>query len=223
MVYVIKHVINNNIDAKSDVVSSLIDNDSKDNNDNICDIEVEDFTCNVPIKEYDSKNIDARVVNEEDITQPVEYAINNNIDANPQIIQMISPFDVDTSTHSNTHSSPRHILLNYYNDNILQSASNNIRNLKTLLPCIISNLRSRSTSPSQQQQQQRSRVTIVYSFHSCTLKPHSSHQHNTIIRRNNPLRHASKYTPTINTQPKSSTSSRVRDKSRSSPHHRNNL
>ena len=80
---------NNNIDIKDDVVSSSNDNDSKDDNDNICDIEVEDFTSNVRINEWDGDNIDARVVDEENIKQPVEHVRNNNTDAKGDVVSSL--------------------------------------------------------------------------------------------------------------------------------------
>ena len=64
---------------------------------------------------------------------------------------------------------------------------------------------------------------MVDSFYSSTIKPHFSYQNNNIKRRHNPLINSSTCTSTIKTQPNSSTLSRGRDKSRSSPHHRNNL
>merc|ERR1711957_463624 len=76
----VEHDINDNIDVKADVVSSSIDNHTKDDNDNICDIEVQDSTSNVPINECDGDNIDARIVIEKNIKQPVEHDINDNID-----------------------------------------------------------------------------------------------------------------------------------------------
>ena len=60
----VEHDTNNNNDVKDDVVSSSHDNASKDDNDNIYDIEVEDFNSTVPINECNGDNIDARVVDE---------------------------------------------------------------------------------------------------------------------------------------------------------------
>ena len=64
----------------SDLSSSSNDNDPKDDTDNICDIEVEDFTSTAPINEYAGDNIDTRVVDERNTKQPVsheEYIKNN--------------------------------------------------------------------------------------------------------------------------------------------------
>merc|ERR1712238_520463 len=76
----VEHDINNNIDVKADAVSSPIDNHTVDDNDNICDIEVQDSTSNVPINECDGGNVDTIVVGEGDMKQPLEHDINNNID-----------------------------------------------------------------------------------------------------------------------------------------------
>jgi len=72
--------VNDNIGVKVDVISSSIDNHTKDDNDNICDTEIDKVTPNIPINEYDGDNIDTKVIGEEDIKQPVEHDINNNID-----------------------------------------------------------------------------------------------------------------------------------------------
>merc|ERR1712238_549516 len=71
--------VNDNIGVKVDVISSSIDNHTKDDNDNICDIEVQDSTSNVPINECDGGNVDTIVVGEEDMKQPDEYDVNDNI------------------------------------------------------------------------------------------------------------------------------------------------
>merc|ERR1712238_486577 len=75
----VEHDINNNIDVKADAVSSPIDNHTKDDNDNICDIEVQDSTSNVPINECDGGNVDTIVVGEEDMKQPDEYDVNVDV------------------------------------------------------------------------------------------------------------------------------------------------
>ena len=136
--------------------------------------------------------------------------------------QLISSTNHETSTPSNTHSPPRHIL-HHHNDNTSQSTLINIRHSKTLPPSIRYSLRSSATPPSQKQQQQWSRDKMVDSFYSSTIKPHFSHQNNNIKRRHNTLRNSSTCTSTIKTQQNSSTPSRGRGKFRSSPHHRNNL
>merc|ERR1712161_48245 len=82
----VEHDINDNIDVKADVVSSSIDNHTKDDNDNICDIEVQDSTSNVPINECDGGNVDTIVVGEEDMKQPDEYDVNDNIGVKVDVI-----------------------------------------------------------------------------------------------------------------------------------------
>merc|ERR1711957_698235 len=82
----VEHDINNNIDVKADAVCSSIDNHTKDDNDNICDIEVQDSTSNVPINECDGDNIDARIVIEKNIKQPEEHDINDNIDVKADVV-----------------------------------------------------------------------------------------------------------------------------------------
>merc|ERR1712238_201464 len=75
----VEYDVNDNIGVKADVISSSIDNHTKDDNDNICDTEIDKVTPNVPINEYDCDNIDTKVIGEEDMKQPNEYDINNNI------------------------------------------------------------------------------------------------------------------------------------------------
>ena len=184
---------------------------------------------NVPIKYCDGDDIDDNEFDRSNTINDSIYSSNNIAhdvshipSRSPQHMQLTSPTDHDTSTHSNNYSSPRYILHNH-NDNITQSTVNNIRHSKTLPPSIRYSLRSSATSPSQKQQQQRSRDTMVDSFHSSTIKPHFSHQNNNFKRRHNTLRNASTCSSTIKTQQNSSISSRGRSKFRSSPHHRNNL
>merc|ERR1712161_83286 len=82
----LEHDINNNIDVKAVAVSRPIDNHTKDDNDNICDIEVQDSTSNVPINECDGGNVDTIVVGEEDMKQPDEYDVNDNIGVKVDVI-----------------------------------------------------------------------------------------------------------------------------------------
>merc|ERR1712238_486260 len=76
----VEYDVNDNIGVKVDVISSSIDNHTKDDNDNICDTEIDKVTPNIPINKYDGDNIDTKVIGEEDIKQAVEHDINNNID-----------------------------------------------------------------------------------------------------------------------------------------------
>ena len=140
----------------------------------------------------------------------------------PQNMQLITSTVHETSTHSNPNSLIQHIL-QHHNDNISHSTLINSRHSKKIPPSIRYSLRSSATPPLQNQQQQRSRNTMVDSFYSSTIKPHFSYQNNNIKRRHNPLINSSTCTSTIKTQPNSSTPSRGRGKSRSSPHHRKNL
>merc|ERR1712238_415787 len=94
----VDHDINNNIDVKADAVSSSIDNHTKDDNDNICDIEIEKVTPNIPINKYDCDNIDTKVVGEEDMKQPLEHDINNNIDVKADAVS--SPIDNHTKDNN---------------------------------------------------------------------------------------------------------------------------
>merc|ERR1712238_532843 len=86
--------VNDNIDVKADAVSSSIDNHTKDDNGNVCDTEIDKVTPNIPINKYDCDNIDTKVIGEEDMKQPVEHDINNNIDVKADAVS--SPIDNHT-------------------------------------------------------------------------------------------------------------------------------
>merc|ERR1712238_119026 len=86
----VEYDVNDNIGVKVDVISSSIDSHTKDDNDNICDIEVQDSTSNVPINECDGGNVDTIVVLEEDMKQPVEYDVNDNIGVKADVISSSS-------------------------------------------------------------------------------------------------------------------------------------
>ena len=81
------------------------------------------------------------------------YTSNNNASdvpcitpRSPQNTQLISSIHHETSTPSNTHSPPQHIL-HHHNDNTSQSTLINIRQTKTLPPSMRYSLRSSATSP----------------------------------------------------------------------------
>ena len=76
--------------AISDLSSSSNDNDPKDDSENICDIEVEDFISTAPINEYAGDNIDIGVVDEENTKQPVEYVRNNNTDVKVDVVYSLT-------------------------------------------------------------------------------------------------------------------------------------
>merc|ERR1712238_644941 len=80
MKQLLEYDVNDNIGVKVDVISSSIDSHTKDDNDNICDTEIDKVTPNIPNNEYIGDNIDTKVIGEENMKQPVEHDINNNID-----------------------------------------------------------------------------------------------------------------------------------------------
>ena len=91
-------------DPKQDIhasVSSPNDHDPKDDIDNICDMDVEDFTSTVPINECDGEDIDARIVDEENTTHPVEHVSNKNIDVKVDIVVSLIYNDSKDDTITN--------------------------------------------------------------------------------------------------------------------------
>merc|ERR1712238_605069 len=72
--------------GKVNVISSSIDSHTKDDNDNICDTEIDKVTPNIPINKYDCDNIDTKVIGEENMKQPVEHDINDNIGVKVDVI-----------------------------------------------------------------------------------------------------------------------------------------
>ena len=97
---------------------------------------------NVPIKDCNGDNIDDNEFDRSNtINESIYYSnniardVSHNTSRSSQHMQLISPTDHETSTHSHNHSSPRHILHNH-NDNTSQSTLNNIRHSKTLPPSI---------------------------------------------------------------------------------------